>query len=110
MKKLFFIVSIIMIIMTNAAQAIKVEPNDDYTPSEVQEVQKQFNNAQFLIVLDAENSRFVDEYLFIIDHSWYEISEDSFYAFCENYVICKQAIDEYNAGNKDVDFDCVFDY
>jgi len=92
----------IIIISTNVASA-----TNPVTPTEEQ---KEFNKAQFLIFLDEENAKYIDEYLFIIDHSWYEVSEDSFYAFCENYCICKQAIDEYNAGNKNVDFDCVFDY
>lgn len=101
MKKLFLIAIYVIatIVCANATNPITPE-----------EARVEFSKAQFGVTLSEENQKYLDEYFFIIDHSWYEISEDSFYAFCENYVICKQAIDEYNAGNKDVDFDSVFDY
>lgn len=73
--------------------------NDNLIELSIKKAQTEYNNSQFLIEIAMDGkSQQVKEYLFIIDHSIYEISVSTWNLFCKNYNSCVYAIRAYKQG------------
>lgn len=108
MKNLFIkiIITLFVFLVTFAVcNADNTGNNSDLPELIIKKAQIEYNNSQFLIEIAMDGkSQQVKEYLFIIDHSIYEISVDTWNLFCKNYIPCINAIRAYKQG-WDVQFD-----
>lgn len=108
MKNLFIkiIITLFVFLVTfTVCNADNTDNNSDLSELIVKKAQIEYNNAQFLVEIAASgNQQYVKEYLFIIDHSIYEINVETWNAFCANYKNVRAAIHYYNCG-WDIEFD-----
>ncbi len=107
MKNLFIkiIITLFVFLVTFAVCNADNENNPDLSELSIKKAQIEYNNSQFLVEIAATGKQqYVKEYLFIIDHSIYEISVETWNAFCANYKNVRAAIHHYNCG-WDIEFD-----
>lgn len=65
----------------------------------VENVQNEFEQGQFLVQIQKNgNKEMVNLYLFIIDHSVYNVNVSTWNAFCKNYKNCIAAYRAYRQG------------
>lgn len=102
MKNLFIkIIITLFVFLVTFAVCNADNTGDESELSEliIKKAQIEYNNAQFLVeIAESGKQQYVKEYLFIIDHSVYEISVDTWNAFCANYKNVRAAINHYNCG------------
>lgn len=102
MKNLFIkiIITLFVFLVTFAVcNADNNDNNSDLSELAIRKAQVEYNNAQFLVEIAASGKQqYMKEYLFIIDHSIYEISVDTWNLFCKNYNSCIYAIRAYKQG------------
>lgn len=108
MKNIFIkiIITLFVFLVTFAVcNADNNDNNSDLSELIIRKAQIEYNNAQFLVdIAMSGKQQYVKEYLFIIDHSIYEISVETWNAFCANYKNVIAAIYHYNCG-WNVEFD-----
>lgn len=84
----------------STASAAEPEPTPEptvlYSYDYVQHVQNEFTNAQFLTRI--ANKQIVNDYLWLIDHSIYEVSVETWNAFVKRYNVFKNAQRQYLQG------------
>ena len=93
----------ILAIIANCMSASAAEPTESeptptvlYSYDYVQHIQNEFANAQFLTRI--ANKQLVNDYLWLIDHSIYEVSVETWNAFVKRYNVVWQAKRQYLQG------------
>lgn len=101
--KILLAIVFILAIVANCCEAAKgAEPVSDeptdviYSYDYIRHVQCEYENAQFLTRI--ANKQIVNDYLWLIDHSIYEVSVDTWNAFVKRYNVFKNAQRQYLQG------------
>lgn len=100
--KIILAIVFILAIIANCMSASAAEPEPTpeptvlYSYDYVVHVQNEFTNAQFLTRI--ANKQIVNDYLWLIDHSIYEVSVDTWNAFVKRYNVFKNAQRQYLQG------------
>lgn len=103
LAKIILAIVFILAIIANCCEAAKgAEPETNpepivlYSYDYVVHVQNEFTNAQFLTRI--ANKQLVNDYFWLIDHSIYEVSVDTWNAFVKRYNVVAQAKRQYLQG------------
>lgn len=102
MKNLFIkiiITSFVFSVTFAVCNADNTSDESELSELITKKAQIEYNNSQFLVeIAESGKKQYVQEYLFIIDHSIYEISVDTWNLFCKNYIPCINTIRAYKQG------------
>ena len=100
--KIILAIVFILAIIANCMSASAAEPEPTpeptvlYSYDYVVHIQNEFTNAQFLIRIP--NKQMVSDYLWLIDHSIYEVSIETWNKFAKRYNVFKNAQRQYLQG------------
>lgn len=101
--KIILAIVFILAIIANCMSASAAEPTESepiptvlYSYDYVQHIQNEFTNAQFLTRI--ANKQMVSDYLWLIDHSIYEVSVETWNKFAKRYNVFKNAQRQYLQG------------
>lgn len=91
----------------SAAEPVSDEPTDViYSYDYIRHVQREYENAQFLTRI--ANKQIVNDYLWLIDNSDYELCIETWTMFCRSYNLVMKAKRDIRSGF-DVDLNTILD-